>query len=225
MLSAYALHDPETGYCQGMSDLLVPFLLLTHDDVTAFWCFEALMQRARRNFAVDESGVHAQLRQLSGVLERTDAVLHHRLRQLGSAECFFAYRMLVVALRRDLPLEQVGGSLGSECRGLALCTWGWVVVTLEGGGGWGVKPLGGGAQRDLPLEQVGRSGGQSTGAWLAGWWVGVGYKVWVCARCRVALFGSSLKASNPGCKGKPPATADSHNLVLAFAWLRVYLLA
>lgn len=53
MLSAYALHDPETGYCQGMSDLLVPFLDLIEDDVTAFWCFEALMRArgARANFA------------------------------------------------------------------------------------------------------------------------------------------------------------------------------
>ncbi|KAF6259022.1 rab-GTPase-TBC domain-containing protein [Scenedesmus sp. NREL 46B-D3] len=64
MLSAYALHDPDTGYCQGMSDLLLPLVLLMEDDALAFWCFVALMQRQglRSNFAADESGIFAQLR-------------------------------------------------------------------------------------------------------------------------------------------------------------------
>eukprot|EP00879_Flechtneria_rotunda_P017314 GHRR01018138.1.p1 GENE.GHRR01018138.1~~GHRR01018138.1.p1 ORF type:complete len:373 (+),score=132.14 GHRR01018138.1:814-1932(+) len=69
MLSAYALHDPDMGYCQGMSDLLLPFLLLFEDDALAFWCFVAVMQRqgVRRNFAVDESGIFSQLRTLAQV--------------------------------------------------------------------------------------------------------------------------------------------------------------
>lgn len=69
MLSAYALHDPDTGYCQGMSDLLLPFLLLMEDDALTFWCFVALMQQQglRKNFAVDESGIFSQLRALQQV--------------------------------------------------------------------------------------------------------------------------------------------------------------
>lgn len=52
-----------------MSDLLLPFVLLIEDDAVAFWCFVSLMQRqrVRRNFAVDESGIFQQLRQLARV--------------------------------------------------------------------------------------------------------------------------------------------------------------
>ena len=52
-----------------MSDLLLPFLLLMEDDALAFWCFVALMQQrgVRRNFAVDETGIFAQLRSLQQV--------------------------------------------------------------------------------------------------------------------------------------------------------------
>ena len=42
---------------QGMSDLAVPMLLIFEDDVMAFWCFERLMQRVRKNFRHDESGI------------------------------------------------------------------------------------------------------------------------------------------------------------------------
>lgn len=107
LLSAYSVHDPETGYCQGMSDLAATFLMLMEDDVLAFWCFERLMRRARCNFAVDESGIFAHLRALGKLLERSDPGLYHKLRHIGAVECHFAYRMIVVLLKRDLTFEQV----------------------------------------------------------------------------------------------------------------------
>ena len=45
-----------------MSDLAVPFLVLFKDDALAFWCFAALMRKARRNFAHDDAGLFTQLR-------------------------------------------------------------------------------------------------------------------------------------------------------------------
>ena len=57
LLSAYAVHDPETGYCQGMSDLAAIFVQLFQDDALAFACFERLMRSARRNFKHDETGI------------------------------------------------------------------------------------------------------------------------------------------------------------------------
>mmetsp|Transcript_35293 Transcript_35293/g.89328 ORF Transcript_35293/g.89328 Transcript_35293/m.89328 type:complete len:648 (-) Transcript_35293:539-2482(-) len=106
LLSAYAVHDPETGYCQGMSDLALPFLLVLEDDALAFWCFEALMRKVRRNFAVEDSGIFAQLASLASLLERLDATLFYKLRQVGATDCHFAYRMIVVLMRRELPLDQ-----------------------------------------------------------------------------------------------------------------------
>ncbi|XP_021775553.1 TBC1 domain family member 15-like isoform X2 [Chenopodium quinoa] len=43
ILAIYAWVDPETGYCQGMSDLLSPFIVLFKNDADAFWCFEMLL--------------------------------------------------------------------------------------------------------------------------------------------------------------------------------------
>ena len=42
---------------QGMSDLAVPMLLVFEDDAMAFWCFERLLQRVKKNFRHDESGI------------------------------------------------------------------------------------------------------------------------------------------------------------------------
>ncbi len=40
-----------------MSDLAVPMLLTFEDDAMAFWCFERLLHRVKRNFRHDESGI------------------------------------------------------------------------------------------------------------------------------------------------------------------------
>ena len=40
-----------------MSDLAVPMLMTFEDDAVAFWCFERLMQKVKRNFRHDESGI------------------------------------------------------------------------------------------------------------------------------------------------------------------------
>ncbi|XP_039126794.1 TBC1 domain family member 15-like isoform X2 [Dioscorea cayenensis subsp. rotundata] len=45
ILVVYARVDPATEYCQGMSDLLSPFIVLYEDNADAFWCFEMLLRR------------------------------------------------------------------------------------------------------------------------------------------------------------------------------------
>ena len=34
-------------------------------------------------------------------------MLYHHLRHIKAADCFFAYRMLIVQLRREMPIDQV----------------------------------------------------------------------------------------------------------------------
>ena len=48
-----------------------------------------------------------QLTALARIIERADPVLFHHLRHIKAADCFFAYRMLIVQLRREMPIEQV----------------------------------------------------------------------------------------------------------------------
>ncbi|XP_024534015.1 small G protein signaling modulator 2 isoform X1 [Selaginella moellendorffii] len=112
ILAVYAWVDPATGYCQGMSDLLSPFILIYEDDADAFWCFESLLRRVRQNFQMDGPiGVMRQLQALTTILELTDVYVFKHFVHIGADSFLFAFRMLLVLFRRELSF------------GEALCMW------------------------------------------------------------------------------------------------------
>lgn len=112
ILAVYAWVDPMTGYCQGMSDLLSPFIVLFEDDADAFWCFESLLRRMRPNFQMEGPiGVMKQLEALGRILQLTDLQLFKHLAQIGAESLLFAFRMLLVLFRRELSFDD------------ALCMW------------------------------------------------------------------------------------------------------
>ncbi|XP_015896345.2 rab GTPase-activating protein 22 isoform X1 [Ziziphus jujuba] len=106
ILEAYALYDPEIGYCQGMSDLLTPIISVVEEDNEAFWCFVGFMKRARHNFRLDEVGIRRQLGMVSKIIKCKDIHLYRHLEKLQAEDCFFVYRMVVVLFRRELTFEQ-----------------------------------------------------------------------------------------------------------------------
>ncbi|XP_022737384.1 small G protein signaling modulator 2 [Durio zibethinus] len=106
ILEAYALYDPEIGYCQGMSDLLSPVISVVEDDSEAFWCFAGFMKKARHNFRLDEVGIRRQLNIVSKIIKCKDIPLYRHLEKLQAEDCFFVYRMVVVLFRRELNFEQ-----------------------------------------------------------------------------------------------------------------------
>jgi hypothetical protein len=106
ILEAYALYDPEIGYCQGMSDLLSPILAVMSEDHEAFWCFVGFMRKARHNFRLDEVGIRRQLNLVSKIIKCKDSHLYRHLEKLQAEDCFFVYRMVVVLFRRELTFEQ-----------------------------------------------------------------------------------------------------------------------
>ncbi|XWS61534.1 hypothetical protein CRYUN_Cryun07bG0133500 [Craigia yunnanensis] len=106
ILEAYALYDPEIGYCQGMSDLLSPIISVVEDESEAFWCFAGFMKRARHNFRLDEVGIRRQLNIVSKIIKCKDIHLYRHLEKLQAEDCFFVYRMVVVLFRRELNFEQ-----------------------------------------------------------------------------------------------------------------------
>ncbi|KAI3503948.1 hypothetical protein L1887_32463 [Cichorium endivia] len=112
ILAVYAWVDPATGYCQGMSDLLSPFIVLFEDNADAFWCFEMLLRRMRENFQIEgTTGVMKQLEALSHILENVDKEMFTHLSQIGAESLHFAFRMLLVLFRRELSFSE------------ALCMW------------------------------------------------------------------------------------------------------
>ncbi|KAL4187463.1 hypothetical protein AMTRI_Chr09g19120 [Amborella trichopoda] len=106
ILEAYALYDPETGYCQGMSDLLSPIVAIIEEDHEAFWCFVGFMKSARHNFRLDEVGIRRQLNIVSRIIKTKDSQLYRHLEKVKAEDCFFVYRMVVVLFRRELNFEQ-----------------------------------------------------------------------------------------------------------------------
>ncbi|KAL0302063.1 UNVERIFIED_CONTAM: TBC1 domain family member 17 [Sesamum radiatum] len=103
ILSVYSWFDGDVGYCQGMSDLCSPMIMLLENEGDAFWCFERLMRRLRGNFRCTESsvGVESQLSNLASVTQVIDPKLHQHLETLGGGDYLFAFRMLMVLFRRE----------------------------------------------------------------------------------------------------------------------------
>ncbi|XAR67476.1 hypothetical protein NMG60_11002249 [Bertholletia excelsa] len=103
VLAVYAWFDRDVGYCQGMSDLCSPMIMLLENEGDAFWCFEHLMRRMRGNFRCTESsvGVESQLNNLASVTQVIDPKLHQHLETLGGGDYLFAFRMLMVLFRRE----------------------------------------------------------------------------------------------------------------------------
>ncbi|VAI40942.1 unnamed protein product [Triticum turgidum subsp. durum] len=104
ILAVYAWIDKEVGYCQGMSDLCSPMIVLLNDEADAFWCFERLMRRLRGNFRCTQQsvGVENQLQHLASIIQVLDPKLHDHLERLGGGDYLFAFRMFMVLFRREL---------------------------------------------------------------------------------------------------------------------------
>jgi hypothetical protein len=112
ILAVCAWVDPGTGYCQGMSDLLSPFVVLFEDNADAFWCFVMLLRRMKENFQMEgPTGVMKQLEALWHILEYTDRDMFSHLSRIGAQNLHFAFRMLLVLFRRELSFNE------------ALCMW------------------------------------------------------------------------------------------------------
>ena len=131
ILEAYALHDPEIGYCQGMSDLLDPIITVFEEDHEAFWCFVGFMRKARHNFRLDEVGIQRQLKIVSKIIQCKDIHLYRHLEKLQAEDCFFVYRMVIVLFRRELSFEQtlclwevIWADQAAIRAGIARSTWG-----------------------------------------------------------------------------------------------------
>ncbi|XP_044490811.1 GTPase-activating protein GYP7-like [Mangifera indica] len=103
ILAVYAWIDRDVGYCQGMSDLCSPMIILLDYEADAFWCFERLMRRLRGNFRCTERsiGVETQLSNLASITQVIDPKLHQHLETLGVGDYLFAFRMLMVLFRRE----------------------------------------------------------------------------------------------------------------------------
>ncbi|GBF90600.1 hypothetical protein Rsub_03172 [Raphidocelis subcapitata] len=102
LLRAYALHDPGTGYCQGMADLAAPFVHLYASNAEAFAVYRCLMRPLAQNFAEGLAAIAGQLRELRALLAALEAPLLRHIEGLGAGGFETAFQMLLLMFRREL---------------------------------------------------------------------------------------------------------------------------
>ncbi|GJP79792.1 hypothetical protein CLOP_g10008, partial [Closterium sp. NIES-67] len=104
VLAVYSWFDPEVGYCQGMSDLMSPFIVTFPNNADAFWCFERLMRPIRSDFMGTSAsiGVQKEIDNLKNITRVLDPELYAHLDEIGAGSMFFTVRPIMAMFRREL---------------------------------------------------------------------------------------------------------------------------
>ena len=105
ILVTYALSHPDVSYCQGMSDLASPILMVQEDEAHAYICFCGLMRRLRANFTHSGEAMMIKFEHLSLLLQHFDPSFHAYLEQVHAHDMLFCYRWLLLELKREFPLD------------------------------------------------------------------------------------------------------------------------
>lgn len=104
ILVTYAVTHPEISYCQGMSDLASPLLVVQNDEAHAYLCFCGLMKHMRTNFHPSGQAMKTKLQHLSLLLQVYDPCFFSYLKE-SSTNHLFCFRWLLLALKREFPLD------------------------------------------------------------------------------------------------------------------------
>ena len=109
VLMTYTVFDYESGYVQGMNDLLSPLLYVMHQESEAvvFWTFENIMQRKSTNFSRDQSGMRRQLQALESALKLLDPILYKHFVDIEAINLFCVFRWLLILYKREFSLDEV----------------------------------------------------------------------------------------------------------------------
>lgn len=105
VLTTYAMTHPSVSYCQGMSDLASPLLVVMKDEAHAYICFCGLMKRMKRNFRSDGVSLTIKFDHLKKILAHYDPEFYNYLVQNECDELLFCYRWLLVELKREFAFE------------------------------------------------------------------------------------------------------------------------
>lgn len=105
LLVTYALTHPEVSYCQGMSDIASPLLVVQKEEAQAYLCFCGLMKRLRSNFMYDGEAITTKLQHLSALVKFYDPVFSAYMKEHGAEDLFFCYRWLLLEMKREFPFE------------------------------------------------------------------------------------------------------------------------
>jgi len=111
VLNAYAVHNHELGYCQGMNYIAAVLLMASGSEEETFYMFKFLMEDARYGLAgFFKAGFPLYVRYRRGfelILEETAPEVHQHLRGEGVAPDLYLQQWLLTMFANTLPLPAV----------------------------------------------------------------------------------------------------------------------
>ncbi|XP_043467327.1 uncharacterized protein LOC122501709 isoform X2 [Leptopilina heterotoma] len=105
ILTTYALNHPSISYCQGMSDLASPLLVMMRDEAQAYICLCALMRRLKDNFMLDGITMTTKFAHLSEGIQYYDPQFYAYLKSHQADDLLFTYRWLLLEMKREFALD------------------------------------------------------------------------------------------------------------------------
>jgi ankyrin repeat protein len=104
VLKAYAIRDPEVGYCQGMSEIAA-LLLLYLDEELAFWTLVRLFENyeIRTIYTPTMDGLHTALAVFESIMRKFAPDISEHLRTNNVSVRSFATRWFVTLFHANLP--------------------------------------------------------------------------------------------------------------------------
>uniref|UniRef100_A0A8C2AIV8 Small G protein signaling modulator 1a n=1 Tax=Cyprinus carpio TaxID=7962 RepID=A0A8C2AIV8_CYPCA len=107
IMCSYIWQHLETGYVQGMCDLLAPLLVILDDEAMAFSCFTELMKRMNQNFP-HGGAMDTHFANMRSLIQILDSELFELMHQNGDyTHFYFCYRWFLLDFKRELVYDDV----------------------------------------------------------------------------------------------------------------------
>uniref|UniRef100_A0AAQ4QZA9 Small G protein signaling modulator 1b n=1 Tax=Gasterosteus aculeatus aculeatus TaxID=481459 RepID=A0AAQ4QZA9_GASAC len=107
IMCSYVWKHLDTGYVQGMCDLLAPLLVILDDEVMAFSCFTELMKRMNQNFP-HGGAMDSHFANMRSLIQILDSELFELMQQNGDyTHFYFCYRWFLLDFKREMVYDDV----------------------------------------------------------------------------------------------------------------------
>jgi TBC1 domain family member 2 len=130
ILYVWAIQHPDSGYVQGINDLVTPFFqvflsayidvdpetfdpgtlpeeVLESLEADSFWCLSALLDGIQDNYIVAQPGIQRMVATLRELIARIDAPLASHLNNQGIEFIQFSFRWMNCLLMREFTVKNV----------------------------------------------------------------------------------------------------------------------
>ncbi|CAH2093890.1 unnamed protein product [Euphydryas editha] len=107
IMCTYVWEHLETGYMQGMCDLVAPLLVIMKEEASAHALFSRLMHRARDNFPSGQA-MDAHFADMRSLIQILDCELYELMHAHGDyTHFYFCYRWFLLDFKRELLYQDV----------------------------------------------------------------------------------------------------------------------